>query len=172
MVFRDSVFTSKFIPKSKTKLFLFPYCSSQDKNDKRWQEPSPVFDPYEDLHTCCLTLSIFTLPLLLDTPLSPSLTLPNAPNRLHNCACHPCLALKTRHWNYHLRYLCVLHSTKAEKVRYVQPSMMRSSFRLTESCDTFCDKLLWEDISPTLNINMFVFSKYVLAFTHKHCMYI
>ena len=92
--------------------------------------------------------------------------------RRQNCACHPSQALKTRHWNYHLRFLCVFHITKAEKVRYGQPSMMRSSFCLTESCDTFCDKLFWEDTSPTLNINMFVFSKYVLAFTHKHCMYI
>ena len=99
-------------------------------------------------------------------------TPPTTPNRRHNCACHPSQALKTIHWNYHLQFLCVFHITKAEKVRYGQPSMMRSSFRLTESCDTFCDKLFWEDTSPTLNINMFVFSKYVLALIHKHCMFI
>ena len=63
-----------------------------------------------------------------------------------------------------------VHITKAEKVRNVQPCLMRSSLHLTVSCVTFSDKDLREDISPTLDINTFIFSKDVFALINKHCM--
>ena len=55
-------------------------------------------------------------------------------------------------------------------MRYVQPFLMQSSFHLFESFGTFCDKYIREDISPTLNINVFIFSTGVIYLTNKYSM--
>ena len=47
---------------------------------------------------------------------------------------------------------------------------MRSSFHFTESCAKIFNKNLRKDISPTRNINMFIFSKGDLELLNKHFM--
>ena len=47
---------------------------------------------------------------------------------------------------------------------------MQYIFHLFGSFGTFCDINIREDISPTLNVNTFIFSKDVIYLTNKQCM--
>ena len=60
--------------------------------------------------------------------------------------------------------------TKDYDIRDVQLFHMQYIFYLFESFGTFCDRNIREDISPTLNINTFIFSKDVIYLTNKHSM--